>query len=161
MRRALRFLVVAAVAACAGEPRELVAGLDACEFCRMTISDVRFGAQLQTATGKRLTFDAVECVASYVLAAEPGAVTDVRVADFESARLIPVDSATFLVESDLASPMGRSLVAFADRDSDRLVREHGGRVVHWDGVLALVRDQRLVPGADSSGSLAHNHGAGQ
>lgn len=157
MRRAALLLAATVTAACTAPPRELVAGLDTCEFCRMTVSDVRFGAQVGTRTGKRLAFDAVECVASYVLAAEAGAVNEVRVADFETGRLVPADSATFLVDSRLASPMGRSLVAFAARDGEALVREHGGRATNWSGVLAMVRDKALVPGADSSG--AHAHGA--
>lgn len=147
-----------AFAACQRGPRPLMAGTDACEFCRMTVSDVRFGAELVSRTGRVHTFDAVECLASFYLDAE--ARDDVRgvfVSDFESGRLLPADSALFLRGGSLRSPMGRSLAAFApDIGGAAIVRRYGGTVIRWADVLQEMKNEQLRPGADGP---RHDHAA--
>jgi copper chaperone NosL len=161
--RARGFIAIAAIiGACDSPPDELVPGLDACEYCRMTVSDARFGGQVVTSTGKALTFDAVECLASYVLGA--GEDLDrgrVRVADFETSLLIPVDSAVFIVGGAISSPMGRAIVAFsASHDAAALVASHGGRSLAWDGVIEQLRAERIAPGAGTPDTAGHhNHGS--
>jgi copper chaperone NosL len=154
---ALALIALLATTACQRGPRPLVAGTDACDFCRMTISDVRFGAELMSRTGRVHTFDAIECLASFYLDAE--ARDDVRsvwVADFESGRLVTADSAVFLQGGSLRSPMGRSLVAFAaGSDTQALVRQFGGSILSWSSLLAQLRQERLGPGAERS----HDHAA--
>jgi len=164
--RAGRFagaLAALALAGCESAPRPLVAGTDACDFCRMTVSDIRFGAELQSGTGKLHTFDAIECLASFYLdAAGRDDVRGAWVTDFEGQRLVPADSALFLEGGSLKSPMGRSIVAFAPGTSpDELERRYGGRALTWSGVLDRLRSERLTPGAGRSGrdsGTAHDHG---
>lgn len=140
-------------AGCQRAPRPLVAGTDACEYCRMTISDVRFGGEIQTSTGRIHTFDAIECLASYVLdAATRGEVKAVWVSDFLARGLIPADSAVF-VEGGLSSPMGRALVAFGTR-ADAEANLRGGRLLRWADVLELMRVRGLEPGATSADTAA-------
>ena len=67
-RDALTFFALALLAACTEPPRALVAGRDACAYCRMTIDDPRFGALVRTAKGRLQTFDSIECAAAYVAA---------------------------------------------------------------------------------------------
>ncbi len=151
-------LAVAAGAACQRVPRPLIAGSDACDFCRMTISDVRFGAELQLTTGKLYTFDAIECLASFHLAQEPqGNVRAAWVTDFESGRFVPVDSAVFLAGGSLHSPMGRGLVAFAPGAIESASRRYGGEALAWNEVLALMKRERLS--ADAVGHDA-DHATG-
>jgi len=150
--------------ACGSTPRPLVAGADACDYCRMTVSDVRFGAELQSRTGKIHTFDSIECLASFYL--DAAGRDDVRAAwvtDFENTALVPVDSAVFLEGSTLNSPMGRSLVAFAPGGAvPDLERRYGGRLVAWPDVLDQLRKQRLMPGSDRPTARdaggGHDHG---
>ena len=154
---ALTLIALLCATACQRGARPLVAGTDACDFCRMTISDVRFGAELMSRTGRIHTFDAIECPASFYLDAEArDDVGGVWVADFESGRLITADSAVFLQGGSLRSPMGRSLVAFAPgSDAQALVRQYGGSVLSWSDLLARARQERLTPGAEPP----HEHDA--
>ena len=46
MTRVYRLLFAVVLASCTQGPRPVVVGEDACEFCRMTITDARFGGQL-------------------------------------------------------------------------------------------------------------------
>ena len=151
VRTVVGVLLVATLTGCQGAPRELVAGTDACDFCRMTVSDVRFGAQLQSRTGRIHPFDAIECLASFYLDAEDR--HDVRgawVADYATTRMVPADSALFLRGSRARSPMGRSLVAFAPGTPDHeLVSQYGGTIMRWPEVVAFMKAERLVPGAEA------------
>jgi copper chaperone NosL len=159
MRNTSLGLAVLLLASCQRAPRPLVAGVDACDYCRMTVSDTRFGGEIQSRTGKISTFDAVECLASFHIAATDR--DDVRaawVSDFESGRLVPVDSAVFLRDGRVNSPMGRSLVAFGPEHATGLEERYGGRTLTWNEILELLRAQGLQPGATSRDTASsHSH----
>jgi copper chaperone NosL len=141
-RRAVSLLVLAVAAgACSRGPRALLAGTDTCAHCRMTIDDVRFGALVLTARGKLQTFDSIECLASYLATLPTGEQPRGSwVADFEHpSHWVDAEGATYLLESQLRSPMGRDLAAFASgSDTADLTRRYGGRPLDWQGVRALV-----------------------
>lgn len=143
--------------ACDSGLRDLVAGEDACRYCRMTIDDVRFGAIVKTDRGKLETFDSIECLASFV-ASLPAASAPkgVWVADFaQPSRWLPVDSARFVHTATLRSPMGRELAAFGmDRSDEELVRTYGGRVLDWREVQSLVLSAPFAP-PDAAAAHAH------
>lgn len=147
------------VLACQRAPRPLVAGTDTCDFCRMTVSDVRFGGEIQSNTGRIHAFDAVECLASFYLdASERGEVRAAWATDFESGRFVAVDSAIFIYEGRINSPMGRSLIALAPETPDEARRGYGGRILRWPELLDLIRDRGLEPGAmPRDTAAAHSH----
>ncbi len=145
--RAILVLVMLTLPGCQQAPRPLQAGVDACEFCRMTVSDLRFGGEIQSGTGRLHTFDSIECLASYYVDAESrGDVKAAWVSDFESHRLVPVDSAIFLQDGRVNSPMGRNLAAFAPGARD-VEQRFGGRLTRWQDILASLRERGLERGA--------------
>lgn len=154
-RHALAVLALALIAGgCSSGPRALVPGEDSCEYCRMTIDDVRFGAMVITAKGRIQTFDSIECLASYV-AALPGSEPPrgVYVANHEHpAQWVDAQQATYLHNSQLRSPMGRDLAAFP-READRasLVQRYGGAAIAWSDVLTLVK-------SPATAAPSHQHG---
>ncbi|MCC6773217.1 MAG: nitrous oxide reductase accessory protein NosL [Gemmatimonadaceae bacterium] len=145
LQRAVQLVVLASVvlasAGCGGEkgPRPLVVGEDSCDFCKMAISDPRFGAEVRTTTGRLVTFDAVECVAGYVGAAtDKSRIAGIWVADYHGGAMVPADSALFVSGGSLHSPMGRQLTSFAPSISaDSLATLYGGTVIRWAEVLAM------------------------
>lgn len=156
-RRAVTLIALAVAAgACSRGPRALVSGEDACAFCRMTIDDVRFGALVLTARGKLQTFDSIECLASY-LAALPTAEQPrgAWVANFEHpAQWLDAQRATYLQGSQVKSPMGRELAAFAgEADVSDLTKRYGGRVVAWPDVVTQVVNRPSRVGSNR----AHTH----
>ena len=155
MRRAARLLgsllTASTLLGCGGGVRALVAGTDACEFCRMTISDVRYGAEVIARTGRVYTFDSIECAASWV-ASSPRAkdANGVWVADYSTGSLIRADSALFVKGGTLHSPMGRAITAFAAAvGRTPLAERYGGEVLTWGDVVTYVRAQGL-PGAPTA-----------
>jgi copper chaperone NosL len=131
------------MAGCNGGPRPLVAGQDACDFCRMMITDARFGGELVTRTGRVRTFDSIECLASYVsTAGDTAGMRGLWVADYASKRLIPAESARYLLAGKLHAPMGRDIVSFAPAaTAGELERTYGGKVISWREVVTLVRSR--------------------
>lgn len=159
-RRVAAVLLASAVLACERAPRPLAAGTDECAYCRMTVSDLRFGAEVQSRTGKIHAFDSIECLASFYLdASEREDVRGAWVTDFESGRMVPVDSAAYLVDSRIQSPMGRSIVAFLPTAAarDTLVARFGGAWQTWSEITGAMRADRIRPGADTGNAPEDPH----
>lgn len=47
------------------KPEPIAYDVDACAYCRMQISDPRFGAALVTAKSRTLKFDSIDCLVAY------------------------------------------------------------------------------------------------
>lgn len=108
-----------ALNACSSGPEPLEYGKDGCAFCKMTISDNRFGAEIVTQKGKVYKYDAVECL----LRAEKGG--DINTADVEMymvadlvvpGSLVEAAKARYFISEELPSPMGANISAFASQE---------------------------------------------
>ena len=126
-------------------PEPINYGKDACAFCKMVIVDAGFAAELKTKTGKVYKFDAIECLAAFILA---GIVPEEKilmawVSDFANkGELIPVQKAKFLVSPKLRSPMGLNIAAFGkEEDLKEALRVFKGKVMTWEEVLEYVREK--------------------
>lgn len=136
LRRAM--LLASLLTACGDVgPRAVVAGTDACGYCRMTVSDPRFAAEVVTSTGRVHVFDSVECLAGYVRGAAEGTVRTLWVTDAEApGRFVAADRAGYLLDATIRGPMGRA-VAFASPEAARAAQaRYGGTVAAWSAVLA-------------------------
>lgn len=137
-KRAAFAATALAVSACTTASVHPIAydGTETCEYCRMVITDRRFGAEVMTVSGKAYKFDSIECLASYVTALDDQRrVRALWVTDYAApGTLIPAESARFVRISDgPGSPMGLGLRAFAAIPANRQ-----GEVLDWMAVLALV-----------------------
>ena len=144
-RRAAFAATALAVGACTTASVHPIAydGTETCEYCRMVITDRRFGAEVVTASGKAHKFDSIECLASYVAALDDQRqAKSVWVTDYAApGTLIPAQSARFVRISDgPGSPMGLGLRAFA-----AIPAGSQGEVLDWRGVLALVAGESDSP----------------
>ncbi len=149
-RRTALFLAFAwLMAACsAAGPVPIRMNEDACDFCRMTISDSRFGGEAVTATGRRHTFDSIECLVSWSRTASAKDTRALYVIDTQHpGSFVAADSAGFLKAGFMKSPMGRGLVAFASPQRAEEQRAMlGGTVMTWRELLADTT-QTTAPGA--------------
>ena len=153
VRRGAVGVAALAVAACSTTDPHAMAydGSESCEYCRMAITDPRYGTQLITRTGKVLRFDSIECLASYYARArDEGTVASVWVSDVARPG-VPVASgiARFVRQHGPAgSPMGLGLAAFGPEADDAALRRDFGDVLTWTDVVALVQGEgarRPVP----------------
>jgi copper chaperone NosL len=111
-RRSLRVASLVLALSCApGVPDAILYGVDACAYCRMQISDQRFGAVLVTAKGRTVKFDSIDCLIAYfhrASAEREGGGATVWVSDFRNpGTLLRADTARFINLGPGRTPMGR------------------------------------------------------
>ena len=121
---------------CAPEPRSFNLGEDTDDWCRMTITDARFAAQVVTTTGKAYKFDSIECLRSFLGA---GRVSDEEVHSIwvsdaaDPGVLLPVESAFLVQDGSIRSPMGGGLAAFSTSEAAAAA---GGTMLEWSLVVS-------------------------
>jgi copper chaperone NosL len=117
-RRAMSVAVLALAACGPHRPAPIVYDADVCDYCRMQISDPRFGAELVTKKGRTVKFDSIECLLSYYKQANAaGDVESVWVADMRHPGvLVDATQARFVDLGAGKTPMGerRGWAAIAD-----------------------------------------------
>ena len=145
MSRSAYWVILLLAAGCSSGPEPIRYDQDTGAFCRMTITDQRYGAELVTLKGKIYTFDSVECLAGFLLQQEvpTDQVGSLWVTDFSNPpALIPAETARYLQSETLHSPMGLNLTAFSpENTAENLQNAFGGDVLRWDEVLKLVKQQ--------------------
>ncbi len=133
-RRSAALAVVVATACAPVGPREIIDG-DACGYCRMEVTDERFGAQVTTSTGKVHVFDSVECLAGYLASMDPATVSGAWVHDVEDpGNWVEVATAGYLVDALLHPPMGRVIAFSSPHAAAESQARLGGSRVSWTAV---------------------------
>jgi copper chaperone NosL len=131
-------LAVFAAACRAREPEPIALNEDQCGFCRMTISDARFGGEAVLPTGRVKKFDSVECLLGWVRATPADQRGAIYVIDLQHpGTFVGVENAGFIKGGLIQGPMGGSLLGFqsaAKAEEQRAVL--GGTVMNWAQVLA-------------------------
>jgi copper chaperone NosL len=134
--RILVLLLFASLAGCSLDPRPLEYGHDRCTHCMMTLTDPRFGAELVTPQGKRLPFDAIECLAAYVTEQKPEVHTQ-WVIDFTAPEVLrPIEEVVLYRSPAIPSPMGMNLGAFPDAEAASR-QAPDGEALDWEEVLRI------------------------
>lgn len=112
------------VLSCTPEPEAIHYGKDQCAFCKMTIEDPKYGAELMTAKGRIYKYDAIECLLSDLKNHDE--LGTILVTPFDQVRtLVVADSLSYLKSEEIKSPMGAGLAAFVDASSAREIAEDG------------------------------------
>jgi copper chaperone NosL len=155
----LSLAIALALVACApAGPRTVRWGEEGCGYCRMTITDRRFGAQAMGARGRIEAFDSVECLADFVNAAiarTGGERPRAWVSDFlRPGTFIAVDSARFVRLARAGSPMGAGLAAVSLAAPANAV-EIAGAPMTWAELLESRKARDTTGTHDAHGA----HGA--
>ena len=109
--------VVILCSSCEVRPEAINYNEDQCEYCKMKISDTRFGAELVTHKGKIYKYDSAECLLRTLLENDIDNYAYTMVTDHsQPSTLINAKEATFLISTRLPSPMGGNLSAFENRN---------------------------------------------
>lgn len=122
---------------CSAQPQPIVLGKDDCSFCKMTVSDARFGGEVLTQKGKVYKFDDPHCLLSFLHAntVKKEDIKTVYVVDFNTHKLIPSADAFYLKSDDLRSPMSGNIAAFSNKaDVQKAATQFKGQEVNWDAL---------------------------
>lgn len=132
---------------CGSNPEPINYGQDECEFCRMLISDNRFGSEIVTDKGKVFKFDEVGCMIDYALvknligdANQKFLVTDFAVPE----SLIDANSAFYVHNENIRSPMGLNVMSFESEVSrQKFIAESSGSILNWVDVIEMVKQRSM------------------
>lgn len=105
---------------CDTGPSPITAGKDNCSFCKMTITDVKYAAELVTTKGKVYKFDDVHCLLAFdkEKAVAGKQVKDIYLSDFTGSHsLIKADEGFLLYGGQIRGPMNGNIIAVSNKDS--------------------------------------------
>lgn len=121
---------------CSSGPTAIVVGKDKCDYCKMPVSDNRFGAEIITAKGKIYKFDDGHCVLSFLHAPSFEKEKNYKIyfVNFSASHsLIPASTSFFLKSDGLRSPMNGNVAAFNNKDSLQVAtRKYPGTSLDWN-----------------------------
>ena len=101
---------------CTPQPDPIRYGQDACHFCKMTIVDQKFSAEVVTQKGRAYKFDDLACLVKHVRAEgyTDGDLPLVLIADYaHPGTLLDARAAVFVADESMRSPMRGDVAAFA------------------------------------------------
>lgn len=138
MRRVVWLSLLVLWAACgrpsAEKPPVIRYGEDACEECKMLISESRFAAAYTTKEGT-WRFDDIGCMVLHYRKHD-GESPVFWVHDYETGEWVRGDQAFFVVGAGVYTPMAYGIVAFADSLKARdLSAQKGGKVLRLQALL--------------------------
>jgi len=140
-------LLIFLITSCGSKPEPINYGHDECEFCRMQISDNRYGSELVTDKGKVYKFDSIECLIEFAMVKNliGDANQNFLVTDFATPESFTDATSAFYVHNDnFRSPMGLNVSAFDSEISrQKFVAESGGDLLNWIDVIELVKQRSM------------------
>ncbi len=120
---AVAFIVfVIGLTSCTVGPQKIRIGKDVCSFCKMSVVDNRFGAEIVTKKGKVFIFDDTHCLIAFKEAntIDTNDIKNTYFTDFNTPHdLLVSDQALLMKSIQLRSPMGGNVAAFSTQDELR------------------------------------------
>lgn len=121
--------------ACSPKPQEINFDVDQCDYCMMTISDERYGAELVTKKGRVYKFDDLHCMKGFLQdeVVQESQVHSLWFVDFILTKdFIPSQEPVILISEELQSPMGSNAATFVSEDEINLSNlGETGRILTW------------------------------
>ena len=89
-----------------------------CSFCRMSISETRYAAELIDDAGQVFKFDDIGCMTNFIKQKRINApILATFVKDFDSREWVKAENAFYVRSSELKTPMNSGLAAFKNQSS--------------------------------------------
>ena len=129
------FSLLLLFSSCSTKPEPVMYGRDNCSFCKMTITDKRFGGEIITKKGRPYKFDDAGCLVQFMKMAQlkQEEIAGVYFVDFTTGKFIPQQSALLYSSEALKSPMNGNVCAFDNHDSlDKYSAQYSGTVTTWE-----------------------------
>jgi copper chaperone NosL len=103
-------------------PKMIKLNVDSCDYCKMSIADGKFGAEVITQKGRTYTFDDLGCMINYCKENKTTVFSHHYVHDFaKNNTLIPAETAFYIHGGTIISPMHGNNMAFS---SEQEAKEH-------------------------------------
>jgi len=127
------FLTLLICACNTSGPEPINFGKDQCHYCKMTIADPNYGAELITDKGRIFKYDATECMINHIKDESPAYQDIFAIAYNDPKQLYKVDSLYFIISPDFRSPMGANLAAFSKKKE--IESKYEGQLLNWEQLV--------------------------
>ena len=129
-------LLIIFAAGCNSGPQPIVLGKDKCSYCKMPISDQRFGAEIVSDKGKIFKFDDSHCVIGFLKEEKikKEEAENIYFTNFyEPNQLLELSEVIFYQSPALKSPMNGNIAALNHKDSvESILKKFLGNEISWE-----------------------------
>lgn len=136
---AVSMFLVLSTMGCNTGPQPIKIGEDACSFCKMSIADNRYGAEIITKKGKVFKFDDIYCVLEFRKsdAINLAEIKETYLVNFNEPHDFIEAHKAFLLKSDaLRSPMGGNIASFTDEGKlKKVAQKFKGTETTWEMLI--------------------------
>lgn len=136
---AISSFLIFAMISCNSGPQPIQLGKDACVFCKMSIADRHFGAEIVTKKGKVYKFDDMHCILGFMKsnAINNSDIKETWLINFdEPHNFISAQKAFLLKSNELHSPMGGNIANFSDENKlNEATKKFPGEQLSWNDLL--------------------------
>jgi copper chaperone NosL len=110
---------------------------DNCDFCKMSIADGKYAAEVITQKGRIYKFDDIGCMANYCKENANTKMGAYYVGDFsQDNNLIPAETAFFLSGGTIQSPMHGGIIAFSkEKDAQDFGTKLNAKLIAWNSII--------------------------
>ena len=110
---------------------------DMCSYCRMSISEKRYAAELIDSENQDFKFDDIGCMTNFLNQKKnDAAIRGTFVMDYEHPTWIKAEKAFYVRSSEFQTPMNGGIVAFRDEASARgAAAKYHGTLLRFDEVI--------------------------
>jgi copper chaperone NosL len=145
-KKILPFLLLPlfSLSSCSTKPEPFQPGTDNCYFCKMGITDTRFGAELITKKGKIYKFDDLHCLILFLKngGEETGNISKTLTVLFDQPNeFLETDQAFFVKDLALRSPMGSNTAGFSSLSIAEKMKagKSGAVILRWKELLEQLK----------------------
>lgn len=134
---ALACIAFLSLASCSSkEAKPLKINTDACDFCKMTIVNGKFGAELITQKGRYYKFDDLACMIQFAKSNTVVPYQSFFVSDYlKDNTLIPAETAFFIKSDQINSPMRGNMAALATAaEQSEYAKKFNAKPLNWTEV---------------------------
>lgn len=129
-------LLIIFATGCNSGPQPISLGKDKCSYCKMPISDARFGAEIVSDKGKIFKFDDSRCIVGFL---NEGKIKKEEAEEiyfsnyYKPHQLLALEEVTFYQSPALKSPMNGNIAALNHKDSlESILKNFLGNEISWE-----------------------------
>jgi len=118
-------------------PIPIKLNVDSCDFCKMSIADGKFGAEVITQKGRTYKFDDIGCMLNYCKENKATSFSSYYVNDYAKDNiLISAEKAFYIKGGSIISPMHGNTMAFSSENDAKLYASKlNATAANWDDLL--------------------------
>lgn len=132
------FLILFLTISCANKEAEPInLNTDGCDFCKMKISDGKFGAELITSKGRIYKFDDMFCMIKYHKENKNVQIHSFYIHDYNQNNvLIPAETAFYIKGGEINSPMHGNIIAVkTNEEAQILAQKLKANPISWQEII--------------------------